>query len=216
MVTIFLKISNTYVQFQTNKLPPMKRITSLIILLAAIFVLPFESKADNRGYFAEIGIGYEGFLYYFDESPSEYVALISPTIGYRLSPKVAVGIEATIQVGKHRQYHPKITLFGEYDIISTPKFKLTTELKASWASPIDNTNDGSYDLTDLWEFGFSFGCSYSISRNWSILLRYPFIGYYNTNDWLYSNPDACLGNKEGGFMADFNLRRLQLGVRYTF
>lgn len=65
--------------------------------------------------------------------------------------------------------------------------------------------------SDYVEAGLSFGAAYALGNRYNLLLRYLHIGY---SDARHRNDDFCLGG--GHFIADGNLKRLQIGVQCIF
>ena len=200
-----------------------------IILIIAIFFAAFQpnyAQMKDKGFFVQAFVGMGDWnrkIYFTGESRYRYYALATPGIGYRFSKRWSAGFDIKFPIGINREYDVIPTLFAEYDFISLRRLKITAGACGSYGdfsgtidcNPFnDIPNCSSWSKLNLWEVGIYFGASYNLSSKLALMVRYACIGYYDTTPFHFEDTNGFLHS--GHFMADFSLRRLQIGARFTF
>lgn len=173
---------------------------SLCILCSCVLV---SAQVKESGLFVELNVGYGHVNNYYDKC-SGYVFL-SPTLGYQFSSRWVAGLKTRFELAADK--YKSIGLYGQYAFWQKNRVKLFGEALASVAiqSGLDGKNN-NYN-----EAGLSLGASYSLGRRCSLLLRYFYVGY---NDGQHDSDVFFF--REGKFVTDDSLRRLQLGVQWIF
>lgn len=196
----------------------IKKAAIFVALLIGLAGLAGQAQGPEKGVFGEVGLGVGQV-----QERSGCVALISPGVGYRFNNHFAAGANVEFQAGKDGNpcLNPMISINGEYDFVNIKNFKITAILRGAWGNnilSICDTPPFGYPITphhyDVWEVGVGVGCSYSFGGNWSVLLRYANLGWYTTDNVWWRDAAGAFSNDH--WMADLGLRRLRLGVRYTF
>ena len=191
-----------------------------IILIIAIFFAAFQpncAQMKDKGFFVQAFVGMGDWnrkIYFTGESRYRYYALATPGIGYRFSKRWSAGFDIKFPIGINREYDVIPTLFAEYDFISLRRIKITAGACGSYGKRNSIPVGAPFPHPNLWEAGIYFGASYNLSSKLALMVRYACIGYYDTTPFHFEDTNGFLHS--GHFMADFSLRRLQIGARFTF
>lgn len=192
---------------------------SFLLSVLFLFILPLNSygQESDCGVFVEFG-GNVGVNHY-PHCSDRYYGVLTPGIGFTFNSKINLGVRVGIECGEYRyRFHPKFSLYGQYNFLSFGKFKVFVEPKIAFAQhSIVDTGSKHKDnpSRNLWECGFSLGGSFSFAKNFSVQLRYPYVGYSHfTYLAYYSDTPGRFGNDS--WCVDLGIRRLELSFRYQF
>lgn len=181
------------------------------LLLTALFVLgitlPTQMKAQER----EKGFFVEGSIALVDEHTErcyENYLIIKPAIGYSINPKWNLGLRMEIQSGAE-DVHTVYGTFVRYSFCNFGKLRLFGEGKFNIfrrkESLIGIGANNGYT-----EAGLSLGAYLPLNNNFKLVAQYLHIGYSGQE----AKNGAFLHNGDWGI--DANLKRLSIGINYTF
>ena len=165
-----------------------------------------NAQLKEKGFFVEM----EGAYGHYNRpySSSESFAVLGPSLGYKINSQWSVGAKSLFETGGFK--YATVGLYSQYHYWNRSRFNAFVEFQASiaWSrTGIDGGGDNAFG-----EVGFALGASYAISEHWSILLRYPYIGYNSG----YTERDYGATAHAGDFIIDANWKRLQFGVQFMF
>lgn len=176
-----------------------------LCMFSVLVVFTACAQTKDFGFFLEMNGGYgevkhqkvfgykhDGFLF------------LTPALGYQFNNNWAAGLRVSFEMAGDK--YSTCEIYGQYGFLRLKRLKIFGEALVSFSVKDVDGGDDNYI-----EAGFSLGVSYALGRHWSLLLRYPYIGY---SDGYHRHDGFCLG--DGKFLIDGNLRRLQMGVQIIF
>ena len=188
----------------------MKKICILIGLVAAVCgVATAKAQVKERGVFVEMDFGYG--------APLDGYGIFTPTVGYRLTDRWAVGLRASFETAGDLMEggFKSVGAIGQYRMLGKRRFSLFVEGQAIYTFAPDEQMDGSGPrkvCDDYAEAGFTLGGSCALTRRLSLQARYLYLGYSGSPAFRRSG--GCWG--DGDFVLDAGWNRLQVGLQYTF
>lgn len=181
------------------------------LLLTALFVLgitlPTQMKAQER----EKGFFVEGSIALVDEHTErryENYLIIKPAIGYQINAQWDLGLRMEIQSGAEDAFSV-YGAFTRYSFSQIGKLRLFGEGKFNIFRRKESligigVNNG------YTEAGLSLGAYLPLNNNFKLIAQYLHIGYSGQE----AKNGAFLHNGDWGI--DANLKRLSIGINYTF
>lgn len=186
----------------------MKKNLLLTILLVLGGTLPIQMKAQEK----EKGFFVEGSISFGEDEKSsgrnEHYLMFKPTIGYKFSPKWDAGLKLEFQNGRSEGSTCfGIIPFARYSFCELGKIRLFSEAKIS---RYNKKYSWIGEDNDYIEAGLSLGAYLPLSNNFKLVAQYLHIGY---SEQEIKN-GAFLHSSDWGI--DANLKRLSIGINYTF
>jgi hypothetical protein len=185
----------------------MKKNLLLTVLFVLGITLPIQMQAQEK----EKGFFVEGSIALVDEHAKndyENFLIIKPTIGYSINPKWDLGLRMEIQSGAedvHTVYGTFVRYsfcnFGKIRFFGEGKFNIFARKKQGIGEGVNN---------GYTEAGFSLGAYLPLNNNFKLVAQYLHIGYSGQE----TKNGAFLHNGDWGI--DANLKRLSIGINYTF
>lgn len=154
-----------------------------------------------------------------NESNKAY-SMISPSIGYRVSDRFALGFRATITPGSRETRTDRFnsfSLYGQYAWKFGGRFNFYIEPGVAHTynlAPSDGIPDRRIRF---YQTGVSCGVSFAINDRFDVSMRYMYFGALwgsSSGRYVYTDSPGNLGRGRSWALADFGLRTLQLSVRF--
>ena len=203
----------------------MMRILALLISLILPFIVMAADKDNERGIVVGAGFGYTKYM-------SVYTGknlIISPRLGYRINGRSEAGVKYSLVKDLDDRNYNTHSFGGyfEYDLARYRSFSLFVDANATFYKKGRSLLGFKRNFK---EFGVTPGISYSFAKiPLKINVRYLFIGFNDSPDlyithwgetenpprsnWFKDAP-SCLDS--GNWIIDAGLRRLEIGVSFTF
>ena len=184
----------------------MKRF--IIIFFAILSAMQLSAQTKEKGLFIEMNGGYgivKVYNYGAPKTEHKGYMMLTPGLGYQINPLWALGFRATFEAGDHRQNNFYIP-YVQYAFIRSNKFKVFTEGLVN----IHDTKNWADGYTAV-ETGLDFGLAFALGNNLGLKIRYLYLGYSDTPN---THEGAVVGG--GDLVFDAGLKRLQIGLQYTF
>lgn len=180
----------------------MKKILFSIFFCMLSFIT-IEAQQKEKGFFIEMNAGYgQNKGIHKDKG----YAILAPSAGYKFNGRWLTGVKLQFETGTTG--YKTMMVYAQYHFLKMSRFGLFGEVQVAYSSS-DGVDGGLNGHADA---GFTLGASYALSKCFSLLMRYPYIGY--SGDHYGRDQGASLYG--GDFVIDANLRRLQVGLQFTF
>ena len=197
----------------------MKQITLFLFFLVLFLPTNTQAQSDDKGFFVEGNLSYASDFWKNDKRDGgvtdEYF-IITPAVGYQITEKWSVGFKVGFSTSGDFTFNwNSYTPFVRYNILSFGKTCLFTEAKVSkfdWNEILDGGRNN-----DFIEAGFSLGVSYPFNEHLKLVCQYLHIGY--SNEYRDSNKRCSkhgLNLHSGDWVLDANIKRLSIGLNWTF
>jgi len=184
-----------------------------ILLLGLVLLIPanLQAQSDDKGFFVEGSVSYASDRRKGLSNDDFFI--ITPAIGYQFNAKWSAGLKIGFSTSNEWWYNwNSYTAFARYNFCTLGKARLFTEGKISNYVILESIDDGC--KTTFLEAGFSMGVSYPLNEHLKIVCQYLHIGYsneYNSNIGKHG-----LNLHSGDWVLDANIKRLSIGLNWTF
>ena len=187
----------------------MKTKMFFLFVLAVCGIATAAAQEKERGVFVEMDFGYG--------APLDGYGIFTPTVGYRLTDRWAVGLRASLETAGDLMEggFKSVGAVGQYRMLGVRRFSLFVEGQVIYTFAPDMQMDGGSPrkvCDDYAEAGFTLGGSCAMTRHLSLQARYLYLGYSGSPAFRRSG--ACWG--DNGMVLDAGWNRLQVGLQYTF
>lgn len=199
----------------------MKKFFPLLLGLALLIPANLQAQSDDKGFFVEGSVSYAsdysgGYNGNGSKRTGDFF-IITPTIGYQFNDKWSAGFKVGFSTSGDFMFNwNSYTPFVRYNFCSLGKANLFTEGKVS----IFGYHDVIGGDSNFVEAGFSFGISYPLNKHLKIVCQYLHIGYsdeYNdVNDNAKFSAKHGMNLHSGDWVLDANIKRLSIGLSWTF
>ena len=198
----------------------MKKFFPLLLGLALLIPANLQAQSNDKGFFVEGSVSYAsdysgGYNGNGSKRTGDFF-IITPTIGYQFNDKWSAGFKVGFSTSGNYMFNwNSYTPFVRYNILSFGKTCLFTEAKVSkfdWNEILDGGRNN-----DFIEAGFSLGISYPFNEHLKLVCQYLHIGY--SNEYRDSNKRCSkhgLNLHSGDWVLDANIKRLSIGLNWTF
>lgn len=202
----------------------MKKVAFMLLMVVLAFAAKAEEPEAERGVTASVLLGFT-HDHFRDGHKWALGVEVTPRVGYRFNDKLEAGVLFKYENVAEAANYYGLGAYGQYSFARflDSRLRLFVDLQAyySWGGRdgydgyIDNNGyPGANDDKQPTEVGFVPGVAYRIpGSKVDIMLRYLFIGFNNNDRW-YKELGGCVGR--GDWILDAGLRRLEIGVAYTF
>lgn len=189
-----------------------------LFLLGLVLLIPanLQAQSKDKGFFVEGSVSYAsdyaGGFYIDGSRRTGDFFIVTPAIGYQFNDKWSAGLKVGFSTSDDFVYNwNSYTVFARYNFYSLGKACLFTEGKVSgYALPsiVGGKNK------DFAEAGFSIGISYPFNKHLKLVCQYLHIGY--SNEYNRDNAKHGLNLHSGDWVLDANIKRLSIGLSWTF
>ena len=197
----------------------MKQFTLFLFFLVLFLPTNTQAQSKDKGFFVEGNLSYASDFwknYKRDGGVTDEFFIITPAVGYQINEKWSVGFKVGFSTSGNYMFNwNSYTPFIRYNILSFGKTCLFTEAKVSkfdWNEILDGGRNN-----DFIEAGFSLGVSYPFNEHLKLVCQYLHIGY--SNEYRDRN-NRCskhgLNLHSGDWVLDANIKRLSIGLNWTF
>lgn len=185
-----------------------RQLLTLLFVLGITLPIQLQAQVKDKGFFVEGSFAYADEEQFSGGKHYENYFIIKPAVGYQFNSKWNVGFKLEFQCGrKEGRRYRGIIPFVRYNFCNLGKFHLFSEAKTSiygkWKTMLGE--DKSY-----LEAGLSLGASLPLNRHLKVICQYLHIGYSEQ----YQKSGAFIHSGDWGI--DANIKRLQLGLNWTF
>ena len=197
----------------------MKKLYLFLLGLVLLVPASLQAQSDDKGFFVEGNLSYASDFwknYKRDGGVTDEFFIITPAVGYQINEKWSVGFKVGFSTSGDFTFNwNSYTPFVRYNILSFGKTCLFTEAKVSkfdWNEILDGGRNN-----DFIEAGFSLGVSYPFNEHLKLVCQYLHIGY--SNEYRDSNKRCSkhgLNLHSGDWVLDANIKRLSIGLNWTF
>ena len=202
----------------------MKKFFPLLLGLALLIPANLQAQSNDKGFFVEGSVSYAsdysgGYNGNGSKRTGDFF-IITPTIGYQFNDKWSAGFKVGFSTSDDFVFNWfSSTPFVRYSFCSLGKANLFTEGKIS-GYLFPDPGEGRKDDPHFIEAGFSLGISYPLNEHLKIVCQYLHIGYsdeYNdVNDNAKFSAKHGLNLHSGDWVLDANIKRLSIGLNWTF
>lgn len=199
------------------------KIFALASVLVVFTVLSTSAQNKENGVFIELNLGRcetETTRFYDGCAPGERhferYMIYTPTVGYQINNRWAVGLRAQFETKEDRDTASRYNTFGvygQYRFFNRKWLKLFVEGSIAHGF-IDDNN--SWCRNDFTEAGFNLGVAVPIYRGLSFMARYLHVGYSDAHPLYRRDLEGSAYWGDGNWVVDGNLRRLSIGLQYRF
>lgn len=196
----------------------MKRLFILLLGTVLLQSINAETPEYKSGITAELDFGIG------KNHEAKFFTILHPRVSYRFTPRWEAGLMTKFNInGRYSDPFIELGAYGEFSYLLVNQFRWFVDAQVVWAGgyerdfivggkPVEkDPRDFRHSFT---EFGIVPGVAYRIPGSMvDIKLRYLFIGF-NNGDEKYKSVSGCSSGRD--FIIDAGLRRLEIGVSYTF
>ena len=198
----------------------------LIVGAVALFASMNAQETETVG-FAKGNTFITGAVGFNSETEGDYknnTFTVAPSVGYFVSPNIAVGARVGFTSGKESDKIATVTveeksnlftagLFGRYYWMPASKFSIFAELGADYGTEKITTETPAGDVESKYNgfnIGFAPGISYFLSSNFALEAKVGVVNYSTTKE------DVSGAESTDNFNIGLNLNNVALGLVYKF